>query len=44
MKKGLLAIVLGGMVAIGAASAQKKAAKLTCTLTNKTFETCCCVE
>jgi hypothetical protein len=44
MKKGLMAIVLGGMVAIGAAAAQKKTAKLTCTLTNKTVETCCCVE
>jgi hypothetical protein len=44
MKKGMLAVVLGGMVALGAAAAQKKAAKWTCTLTNKTVEACCCVE
>jgi hypothetical protein len=44
MKKALLAIVLGGIVAMGAAAAQKKATKVTCTLTNKTVETCCCVE
>jgi len=44
MKKGLLAIVLGGMVSLGAAAVQKKDAKLTCTLTKKTVESCCCVE
>ena len=43
MKNGLLVIVLGGMVALGAAAAQK-GTKVTCTLTNKTVESCCCVE
>ncbi len=42
MKRGLLAIVLGGLVALGA-SAAKTANKYTCTLTNKTVDKCCCV-
>ncbi len=43
MRKGLLAVVLGGLVALGA-SAAKTATKYTCTLTNKTVEKCCCVQ
>lgn len=42
MRKGMLAIVLGSLVAVAAAAAEK-AAKLTCTLTQKTIEKCCCV-
>jgi hypothetical protein len=42
MKKGLLAVTLGSVVALGAATAQQ-ATKYTCTLTNKTVEKCCCV-
>lgn len=42
MKKGLLAVVLGSLVALGA-SAAKTATKWTCTLTSKTVEKCCCV-
>ncbi len=43
MRKGLLAIVLGSLVVVGA-SAAEKAPKWTCTLTNKTVEKCCCVQ
>jgi hypothetical protein len=43
MKKGLLAVILGGIVALGVA-ASKTATKYTCTLTGKTVEKCCCVE
>ncbi len=43
MKKGFLAVVLGGLIALGASAAQK-AARLTCTLTNTTVEKCCCVQ
>ena len=43
MKKFLLAVVLGALVALGA-SAAKTATKSTCTLTNKTIEKCCCVQ
>lgn len=41
MRKGLLATLLGSMLALGA-SAPPKHATLTCTLTNKTVEQCCC--
>ncbi|MDQ2980222.1 MAG: hypothetical protein M3R62_13480 [Acidobacteriota bacterium] len=44
MKKGLRAIVLGSIVAAGVAFAQKGTQKVTCTLTNKTVEKCCCIE
>ena len=43
MRKGLWVIALGTLLAMGA-SAAPKAAKFTCTLTNKTVETCCCVQ
>lgn len=43
MKKGLLVVVLGSVVALGAVTAQKDT-KMTCTLTNTTVEKCCCVE
>jgi hypothetical protein len=43
MKKGLLAVVLGSLVAVGVSMA-KTATKYTCTLTNKTVEKCCCVQ
>ena len=42
MKKGLLALILGSILAVGIAAA-KTGAKVTCTLTNKTMEECCCV-
>jgi hypothetical protein len=42
MRKSLLAIVLGSIVALGIAAA-KTSAKVTCTLTGKTVEECCCV-
>ena len=46
MKKVLLAAVLGTLVVLGASAAQKgtKSTKLTCTLTKKTIETCCCIQ
>ena len=44
MKRALLALVLGGVVSIGVAAAQKASTKVTCTLTNKTIEKCCCVQ
>ena len=43
MRKGLLAIVLGSLVALGASAAQK-VTKWTCTLTNKAVEKCCCIQ
>jgi hypothetical protein len=43
MKKGLLAVVLGCIVALGVA-APKTATKYTCTLTGKAVEKCCCVQ
>ncbi len=43
MKKGLLAILLGSLATIGVAVAQKASTKVTCTLTNKTVDKCCCV-
>ena len=43
MKKGLLAVLLGSVVALGAAAA-KTSTKYTCTLTNRTVEKCCCVQ
>jgi len=43
MRKGLLAVVLGSVVTLGAAAAQKTT-NWTCTLTNTTVEKCCCVE
>jgi len=42
MKKALLTVILGGLVALAAAAA-KTAPKYTCTLTNKTIEKCCCI-
>lgn len=44
MKKGLLAVILGSVVAMAAVAASKPAEKVTCTLTNKTVEKCCCVQ
>ncbi len=41
MKKGLLAIVLGGLVALEAAAT--RTAGYVCSLTNKTVEKCCCI-
>ena len=43
MKRRLLAIVLGSVVALGVAAA-KTATKYTCTLTGQTVEKCCCVQ
>jgi hypothetical protein len=43
MKRVLLAVVLGGLVVLGA-SAAETATKYTCTLTNKTIAKCCCVQ
>ena len=43
MKKGLLAVVLGSLVALGA-SATQRATKVICTLTKRTIEKCCCVQ
>ena len=43
MKKVLLTVILGGLVALGAVAAGI-ATKYTCTLTNKTVEKCCCVQ
>ena len=43
MKKGLLAILLGSVVALGAATT-KTATKYVCTLTGQTIEKCCCVQ
>ncbi len=44
MKKGLLAVILGSTVALTAGAASKTTEKVTCTLTNKTVEKCCCVQ
>ncbi|MBC8645825.1 MAG: hypothetical protein H7X85_01575 [Thermoanaerobaculia bacterium] len=46
MRKGILALVLGGIVAAGVAVAQKaeKPTKVTCTITKTTVDKCCCVE
>lgn len=49
MRKGLLAIGLGSVIALGVAVAQKTTeqkptGKVTCTLTNTTSDKCCCVE
>ena len=46
MKKALLTAVLGTLVVLGASAAQKdtKSTRLTCTLTKKTIEKCCCIQ
>ncbi len=43
MRKGLLAVVLGSIVALGVAAA-KTATTYTCTLTGKIVEKCCCTQ
>jgi len=43
MKRRALAILLGSLVALGAAAA-RTVTRYTCTLTNKTMEKCCCVQ
>jgi hypothetical protein len=46
MKKALLTVLLGSLLVLGASAAQKesKATKLTCTLTKKTIDKCCCIQ
>ncbi len=46
MKKALWTVLLGSLIVLGTAAARKeaKSTKLTCTLTKKTVETCCCVQ
>ena len=49
MTKTAFAILLGGMVAIGAAAqtaseATKRAGSVTCNLTGKTVAECCCTQ
>ena len=46
MKKALFAVLLGSLLALGASATQKetKSTKVTCTLTKKTVEKCCCVQ
>ncbi len=49
MTKTALAILLGGMVAVGAAAqtaskATKKTGAVTCSLTGKTVAECCCTQ
>ena len=46
MKNALLMAVLGSMIVLGATAAQKetKSTKMTCTLTKKTIEKCCCID
>ena len=45
MKKALLTVVIGSLAALIASGAQKESqsTRVTCTLTNTTVETCCCV-
>jgi hypothetical protein len=45
MKKALWTVLFGSLIVLGASAAQKetKSTKLTCTLTKKTVEKCCCV-
>lgn len=42
MRRNLIAVILGSLLTAGVAVAQK-ATTLTCTLTNKTVEKCCCI-
>ena len=46
MKRVLLTVLLGSLLVLGASAAQKetKSTKLTCTLTKKTVEKCCCIQ
>jgi hypothetical protein len=46
MKKTLLTVALGSLVVLAASAAQKetRSTKLTCTLTKKTVEKCCCIQ
>ena len=46
MKKALLTVLLGSLIVLGASAAQTetKSTKLTCTLTKKTVEKCCCID
>ncbi len=43
MKKWLTAAILGTFVALAAVAASRTSEKVTCTLTNQTVESCCCV-
>lgn len=46
MKKALLTVLLGSLIVLGGSAAQKetKTTKLTCTLTKKTIDKCCCIQ
>jgi hypothetical protein len=44
MTKWLLSALLGSSVVLGAAATSRTSEKVTCTLTNQTVESCCCVE
>jgi hypothetical protein len=46
MKKALLTVLLGSLLVLGVSAAQKetKSTKLTCTLTKKTIDKCCCIQ
>jgi hypothetical protein len=44
MKKGAMAVALGGLIALAAMVNATTTKKWTCTLTGKTVEKCCCVQ
>jgi hypothetical protein len=46
MKKVLWTVLVGSLVVLGASAAQKetKSTTMTCTLTKKTVEKCCCIQ
>lgn len=44
MKKGAMAVALGGLIALAAMVNAATAEKWTCTLTGKMVEKCCCVQ
>jgi hypothetical protein len=44
IKKGVLGILLGGLLVLGALAATKTTSGYACTLTGKHIEKCCCVE
>jgi hypothetical protein len=46
MKKALWTVLLGSLIVLATSAAQMetKPTKLTCTLTKKTIEKCCCVQ
>ena len=43
MKKGAMAVALGGLIALAAMLNAATTKKWSCTLTGKTVETCCCI-